>query len=318
VVRNHSGMSIRSDYKQQTHSPLPTPHSPLLFTLLILLLTSCSPKTQQNGILLALSIPPQGWFVSQISGDKAQTLVLVGAGQNPHSYEPSPRQIQSLSTAGAWVLSGAEFEISLRPKIAALFPNLLIVDGTEGVQFRFLEEHGHEVPNTEHSSLEIDRHTWLGREPAKILAAHIRDTLSIVDGANKEYYFEQCEILVRLIDYEFDKLKIELAPLNGSSVFVYHPSFGYFFDEFGIRQEAVEIGGKEPSPRELANLAAKLKEERAAAVFVQAQFPVNAAKTLASAVGAEMIALDPLAENWLENIRLMGQTLKISAQRREQ
>jgi zinc transport system substrate-binding protein len=59
-------------------------------------------------------------------------------------------------------------------------------------------------------------------------------------------------------------------------------------------------------------LIARLKEEQAAAVFVQAQFPVNAAKTLASAVGAELIALDPLAQDWLNNIRLMGESLKMT------
>jgi zinc transport system substrate-binding protein len=275
----------------------------------LLLFATCS-RQAQDGLLIAVSIPPQAWFVSQIAGDKAHTLVLAGPGQNPHSYEPGPRQIQSLSASGAWILSGVEFEISLRPKIAALFPNLLIVDGTEGVSFRMLEEHdddGHD-----HSALEIDRHTWLGCEPAKILAAHVRDALSFLDGANEAYYRGQYERLAALIDFEFDELKISLMPLSGRSVFVYHPSFGYFLDEFNIFQEAVETGGKEPSPRGLYKLIGRLKEENAAAVFVQAQFPVNAAKTLASAVGAELIALDPLAQDWLGNIRLMGQTLKMT------
>jgi zinc transport system substrate-binding protein len=282
-----------------------------LIFLFLLLLAACSRQQTQNGILIAVSIPPQAWFVSQIAGDKAHTLVLVGPGQNPHNYEPGPRQIQSLSAAGAWILSGSEFEISLRPKIAALFPNLLIVDGTEGVRFRMLEEHDDE--GHDHSSPAIDRHTWLGREPAKILAAHVMDALSLLDDANEAYYRGQYENLAALIDAEFDELKITLKPLNGKSVFVYHPSFGYFLDEFDIRQEAVEMGGKEPGPRELNRLIARLKEEQAAAVFVQAQFPVNAAKTLASAVGAELVVMDPLAQDWLENIRLMGQTLKTSA-----
>jgi zinc transport system substrate-binding protein len=282
----------------------------------LLLITACSRQTQ-DGLLITVSIPPQTWFVSQIAGDKAHAMALAGPGQNPHSYEPGPRQIQSLSASGAWILSGVEFEISLRPKIAALFPNLLIVDGTEGVSFRMLEEHddddGHNHLQTgEGSSLEIDRHSWLGREPAKILAAHVRDALSLLDGANAAYYRGQYEKLAALIDFEFDELKVTLKPLSGRSVFVYHPSFGYFLDEFGIFQEAVETGGKEPTPRELYNLIGRLKEEQAAAVFVQAQFPVNAAKTLASAVGAELIALDPLAQDWLGNIRLMGQTLKMT------
>jgi zinc transport system substrate-binding protein len=278
---------------------------------IVFLPVSCSRQEQKDGLLIAVSIPPQQWFVSQIAGNNADTLALAGPGQNPHNYEPSPKQIQSLSSAKAWILSGSEFEISLRPKIAVLFPNLLIIDGTQGVNFRMLEEHDED--EHEHYFLEIDRHTWLGREPAKIMVTHIRDAFSHVDSANREYYHKQCEILVNLIDDEFNTLKIELAPLKGRSVFVYHPSFGYFLDEFGIYQEAVETGGKEPGPRTLNNLAAKLKKEQATALFVQTQFPVNAAKTLAAAAGVELIGLDPLAQDWLENIRRMGQALKKAA-----
>ena len=280
---------------------------------------SCARQTAQDGILLAVSIPPQAWFVSQIAGEKAKALILVPPGQNPHNYEPSPKQIQNLASAQAWVLSGSEFEISLRPKAAALFPNLPIVDGTQGVQFRILTEHDHEgerLPAKEFSSYEIDRHTWLGREPAKIMAAHIRDALCGIDSENEAHYKQNYDALVDLIDKEFDKLKIDLAPLYGKSVFVYHPSFGYFLDEFNIFQEAVEEGGKEPSPRQLNNLLAKLNEEKPSAIFVQAQFPVAAAKTLASSVNAEVVELDPLAQNWLANIRLMGATLKMSTLKR--
>ncbi|MDR0503967.1 MAG: zinc ABC transporter substrate-binding protein [Treponema sp.] len=286
-------------------------------------LFSCSKQVTQEGLLIAVSIPPQAWFVSQIAQDKAHCLVLAGPGQNPHNYEPGPRQIQSLASARAWILSGSEFEITLMPKAAALFPDLLIVDGTAGVEFRLLEEHNHAIDDDHahnyavhdeeipfDTSLSIDRHTWLGREPAKILAAHIRDTLCLVDSSNREFYRERCEILVSRIDDEFDNLKIVLAPLYGKSVFVYHPSFGYFLDEFGICQEAVETGGKEPSARGLNTLIARINEKRPAAIFVQTQFPVNAAKTLASSAGAQVIELDPLAENWLENIRYMGQVLQ--------
>jgi zinc transport system substrate-binding protein len=220
-------------------------------------------------------------------------------------------------SADAWILSGAEFEISLRPKIENLFANVLIVDGTQGVQFRFIEAHEHDEANdhnsnsglTGNSSIELDRHTWLGREPAKILASHIKNTLCALDRKNDDYYQAQYNSLIAMIDIEFDKLKISLAPLKGRSVFVYHPSFGYFLDEFGIVQEAVETGGKEPSVRELNNLITKINEEQAAAIFVQTQFPTSAAKTLASAANLELISLDPLSYNWLENIRQIGQAL---------
>ena len=285
----------------------------ILFPLIILLFLSCTKqKTQHDGLLIAVSIPPQAWFVSQIAGDNAQTMILVPPGQNPHNYEPAPRQIQSLSSADAWILSGSEFEITLRPKIESLFPDLLIIDGTDGVQFRLLEDHDHneaDHPRSPLSTPHYDRHTWLGREPAIIMAAHISKTLSLLDNENEMYYNERTDNLVNLIENTFNDLRNILAPLYGRSVFVYHPSFGYFLDEFGIHQEAVETGGKEPTPRQLNQLMEMIIEENPAAIFVQAQFPVNAARTLAAAANAQVIELDPLAEDWLENIIYMGQTL---------
>lgn len=282
--------------------------------IFILLSGSCSKQQNQNGnILIAVSIPPQAWFVSQIAGDNVGILILAGPGQNPHNFEPSPRQVQALSSASAWILSGTEFEIGLLPKITPLFSNLLIVDGTEGVSFRMLEEHDHEhnyVHNHENGhNHEHDRHTWLGREPAKILASHIKNTFSVLDKKNADFYKERYENLVKEIDNVFDELRIKLKPLEGRNIFVYHPSFGYFLDEFGIHQEAVETGGKEPTPRQLNNLIAKINEEKVSAVFVQSQFPSSAAGSLAKAAGIEVILLDPLAQDWLENIKLMGGAL---------
>jgi zinc transport system substrate-binding protein len=271
----------------------------------LILLSGCGRRGDDGLPLVAVSIVPQEWFVSRIGGDRARTLVLAGQGQNPHNYEPTPRQISGLVQAGARILSGAEFEITLRPKIEKLFPALPIIDGTAGVVMRKPDSHD----DDEHEHGELDRHTWLGREPAKILAAHIRDTLSMLDPAGAEYYAENYVNLAREIDAEFAVLRRELAPLRGSNVFVYHPSFGYFLDEFGIKQQAVETGGKTPGPRELSRLIALAQQERPAAIFVQAQFPVSAAKTVADSVGAATITLDPLARDWLANIRRMGDAL---------
>lgn len=270
-----------------------------------------------------MSILPHAWFVEQIArpadfspagvaadASLVDIAVLAGPGQNPHTFEPSPKQMEELARAKVWVLSGAEFEISLRPKIEQLFKNLTIVDGTQGVRFRKLEP---DETGAGDENDGVDRHSWLGREPAKILAAHIRDQLSMLDKNNAALYDRNYRKLAADIDAEFASLREELGPLSGRPVFVYHPAFGYFLDEFNIRQEAVEAGGKEPGPRLLIELIEKAGQEKPAAIFVQAQFPAATAKTIADATEADIVALDPLSRNWLENIRVMGEALKRSA-----
>jgi zinc transport system substrate-binding protein len=212
--------------------------------------------------------------------------------------------MEELARAEAWIMSGTEFEIGLESKIKALFPHLKVIDGTEGVRFRSLGAHDHD---------HIDRHFWLGCQGAEIMAFQIRNTLCAIDPGNAPYYSENYETFIQEIRSEFNKLKIELEALRGKTVMVYHPAFGYFFDEFGIIQEAVETDGKEPSPRILAQLIEKAKMDKPSAVFIQAQFPAESGRTVAQAFGAELVIFDPLAYDWLVNIREMGEALKRAA-----
>ncbi len=272
--------------------------------------------------IIAVSILPQSYFVERIGGDRFKQVVLVGSGQNPHAYEPTPRQMADLALSKAWILSNTDFEIGLLPKITALYPKLRIVDGTEGVAFRSLEAHDHaeegEAQTDEGAhdgnSINIDRHTWLGREPALILARHVADTLNAIDPAATALYETNYKALVADINRVYDTLAVALAPLAGKRVFVYHPAFGYFLDDFGIIQEAVETGGKEPTAKSIEELIAKASSEQVPAIFVQSQFPVSAAKAVADAVGAVVVPLDHLAADWLANIQRMGDALQASIQ----
>lgn len=269
--------------------------------------------------MVAVSILPQQYVVDRIAGDLVETVVLVGPGQSPHSYEPTPRQMSALSQADVWILSNTDFELSLQPKVTSMYPELTVVDGTEGVTFRYLEDHGHEEGEDEADHVdaqeqlyqgELDRHTWLGREPMNILATHTARTLSMLDPVHADTYAANLAEFLEEVDTLFSNLTQELAALRGTTVFVYHPSFGYLLDDLGIAQEAVETGGKEPTAKALSLLIEEARKDKVPALFVQAQFPVSAAKSVAQAVGAQVLPLDPLAYDWIANIRLIGDTLR--------
>jgi zinc transport system substrate-binding protein len=275
--------------------------------------------------LVAVSVLPQSYFVERIAGGKVDVLTIVGPGQSPHAYEPSPRQMADLSRAAAWFTVGVEFEHALEPKISALYPALRLVDTAAGIRFRSLEAHEHEDEEHEaegehdeghedehgddHEGEGLDPHVWLGRDSVKVQAGHIRDALSAIDVANASFYAANYERFAKEIDELFSELGIRLAALRGKPVFVFHPAFGYFFDEFGIIQEAVETGGKEPTQKALADLIGKAKAEGASVIFVQAQFPAEAARSVAKAIGGQVLQIDPLSADWLNNQKLMADAL---------
>lgn len=288
---------------------------------------SAQPAVQSSNpspLRVAVSIPPMAEWVSRIAGNRAIVQVVLPPGASPHAFEPSPRQLMDLGKADVWFVIGLEFERGLKPKISALYPLLRIVDVTSNVQFRTLKPGEREKDGDSHEqggssdgrdpvSEGLDVHTWLGLDAARAEMAVIRDTLSALDPQGASMYRTQCDRYQQEAENVFKGLRTALAPLSGSRVFVYHPSFGYFLDYFGIEQIAVEAGGKEPSQRELAELIALAKKEKARAVFVQAQFSQNAAKAVAQAAGAVVVPIDPLAQDWLANMTRIGQALRSAA-----
>lgn len=268
--------------------------------------------------LVAVSILPQAWFVERIGAGRVDVLTLVGPGQSPHSYDPSPRQMESLSRAAVWLRIGVEFEDALAPRIESLAPTMLVTDCTTGMVFRSLEEdHDHAEEGAQavqeaaagQAGADRDPHVWLGRSQATAMVLNIAGTLATLDPASSLAYHEAAAALIREIEASFAALAERLAPLRGSTVFVFHPSFGYFLDEFGIHQEAVETGGKEPSQRQLTALVERAREAGARVVFVQKQFSDRAARTVAQAIGGSVASMDPLAEDWFGNLEFMGQAI---------
>ncbi len=294
-----------------------TVYKRILFVLIVLvpslLFAGGKGEVSSSKPIVVVSILPHAFFVNQLGGSEVEVLTLVGEGQNPHSYEPSPSQMAQLAKAKVWVLSGTEFELALKPKIQNMYPNLRIVDGTVGMTFRQLEEddHGHDDP------LNLDRHTWLGQEQVKVLLGHTLAALSEIDPTHQSIFEERYTLLIHQIDSLFDSLRDQLRSLAGQSVFVYHPSFGYLLDDVGLIQVAVETGGKEPTARDLTALIELAKKEKPKAIFVQKQFPASSAQAVATAVGSSVVPLDPLAYDWFENIKEIGAALLHSGGRND-
>ena len=269
-----------------------------------------SPASAPVVPVIAVSILPQSEFVARIAGDKVKVLTLVGPGASPHNYEPTPRQMAELSGASVWLSIGVEFEKALLPKIKSLYPKLRIVDTVKDVVYRKLESHDHGEGGAVDEAGGLDPHVWLGRDAVKAQLAATRDALIALKPSEAVIFSANHDAYLREIDSVFSLLAKELAPLRGGTAFVYHPSFGYFLDNFGIRQEAVEVGGKEPTQKTLALLIARAREDGAKIIFVQKQFSPAAARTVAKAIDGIVVEIDPLAPNWIENIGTMGEALR--------
>jgi zinc transport system substrate-binding protein len=96
----------------------------------------------------------------------------------------------------------------------------------------------------------------------------------------------------------------------GENIFVFHPVFGYFANQYGLVQMAVEVEGKAPKGRALAEFINQARAAKARVIFVQPQFDTRTADKIAAAISGVVIALDPLARDYINNLTVMAQTIK--------
>ncbi len=298
---------------------------------------------------VAVSILPQAYFVERIGGDRVEVQVLIGPGQSPHAYEPTPRQLAALAGVQVYFTVGVDFETALVPRLRSMFRDLRFVDTRRDIPLRYFTAaesaagcqdhdhgsgsghgsavgHGHEhgpdcrhappaAPATQPAGARPDPHFWLNPLHAKTLAATMCATLCELDPAGADTYRRNLAALHADLDRVHQHLSEVLAPLRGSEVFVFHPAFGYFTDAYGLRQVPVEVEGKEPTARQLAALIDRAKAARVRVIFVQPQFAQRAAEAIAQAIGGAVVPMDDLARDYVRNLEDMAAKIRAAAPR---
>jgi len=283
--------------------------------LAVLVVVFVSRRADENlpgRLRVVVSIPPQAYLVGRVGGEYVEVQVLVGPGQSPHTFEPTPRQAAGLARAHLYFTIGVPFEERLLEKITASGGGVRVVDTCKGVKLRSMsaDELSHEEGEDEGGAGRLDPHTWLSPRLAKVQAANICEGLKAVDPRHAAAYERNLKALQADLDEVDARIAEALAPLKGRKFFVFHPAFGYFADAYGLKQVPVEIEGKSPGPRRLAALIEKARREGVKVIFVQPQFSPRGAQAVAEAIGGVVVPMDPLARDYLKNLEHIAQQIK--------
>ncbi|MBI9074492.1 MAG: zinc ABC transporter substrate-binding protein [Desulfatibacillum sp.] len=301
----------------------------VVFCLLAPGIIIANPGDKQPPIPVYVSILPQADFVERIGGNRVIAEVLIPPGKSPATYSLTPAQMSALAKARVYFRIGVPFENALIPKIKNGAPHTLVVDTRKGVRLRTMESghhhegeeelhgmeahhdegnDGHEESLDEHA-MGKDPHIWLDPLLVKIQAQTICQTLIHLDPPGKDYYQANLEAFVGDLNALHGEIAQALAPVKGSTVFVFHPSYGYLCDAFGLRQLAIELEGKTPKGKDLAAFIARAKKENVRVIFVQPQFDRNAAEKIAKSINGAVITMDPLAGDYFVNMKNMAKAI---------
>lgn len=261
---------------------------------------------------VTVTIPPQAWLVRQVGGDRVDVRSLVGPGDSPATFSPSDAQITGLTRSAVFFRIGVPAENAPWFRAVERLGRPGIVDLRKGVALRRMEDHhhgGHHHGGHRHEG-GFDPHIWLSPERLRIMAGTVARTLTEIDPGGREVYAQNLEVLVALLWELEDDVRGLLAPCEAKSFFVFHPTWGYFADDFGLTQVSIEREGKEPSESELAELTRLARAQGVRTIFVQPQFQGRSTRMLAQALGAEIKSMDPLSVDLASCLKQVAEEIR--------
>ncbi len=248
-----------------------------------------------------VTIVPQQEIVEAIGGEHVSVTLMVPAGQDPHTYEPTPGQIMAVSQADIYfkVGSGVEFELTKMSTLTEVNPNMAIIDCSKNIPLLDLggqhadgaeavEEHAHDGR---------DPHIWLSPLNLKQMGKNIFDGLVAADPDHSEDYAENLQAYEERMDSLHEIISTELSDYRGMEFMAYHPAWEYFAHEYGLTQIAIEQEGQEPGPKGIEAIIDQARERNIHVVFVSPQIDSSSAKVIADEINGEVVVTDPLPTN---------------------
>lgn len=253
--------------------------------------------------LIAVSIQPQITFVQKLCGDEYEVFAMIPPGASPETYEPTPKEMKKLESASVYFSIGVPAEenytasatqsgirrVELHTQVEKLYPELLDEEGR-------------------------DPHIWLSPKRVKAMVNVIESTLTTLNSANADKYKANAAAYVN----ELDGLDNEITELfkqkKRNTFIVYHPSYGYFADDYGLEMCALEEHGKETTAKRIAEVADFAEKENIKYIFYQTEASERQPQAFAEEIGGTAVGLEPLAADYtgslLETAQKIAEALK--------
>jgi zinc transport system substrate-binding protein len=242
-------------------------------------------------IQVAVTLLPQAEFAEAVGGEHVEVMVMIPPGASPETYGPTPKDMMDLSGANLFIKVGSPlpYEENYLDRLTAAYPGLQIVDSSEGIEI-----------------IGGDPHIWTSPPNAAIMVQHTAEGLAFVDPDHSGEYFRNAGIYIARLEELDTEIEQMVRASSRRSFLVFHPSWGYFAREYGLKQIAIEVEGKEPSANHLREVIAEAEAAGIDQVLVSPQMSTRSAELVAQHLNGTVVYADPLARNYIENMRYVA------------
>lgn len=268
----------------------------------LLFLAACSggkrePVGEKKPLLL-VSIAPYQTMVQRVAGEEFDVQAVVPPNANPHSYEPTSKQVSGLNRGELWFQIGEPFERKLEP----LLRKTVAIDLRNGVLMIDSEHHHCDGCGQDH----LDRHIWLSPKQASLQVNLIADALAAQFPEKADGIRERAELLHQDLESLDREIETILSHTAARTFLVSHPAFAYFCRDYNLTQLSVEQEGKDPRPKELESVYLSAIQNQAEIAIALPQYNNKGAQLIAEKLQIPVRVIDPYSAEYFDTMRTLA------------
>ncbi len=261
--------------------------------------TSAIKNVADEKLNVVTTLFPYYDFVRQIAGDKVTITMIVPAGMDTHSFEPTPADMITIQEADVFIYNGGDME-SWVPQVLDASDNReqvndCMMDYVNTVEEETVEgmEPEEESEEGEAEEAEYDEHIWTSPVNAQKIVAEICRVLSKSDPENATTYQKNADAYIgklKGLDEEFK----DVVRTSKRKTMIFGDKFPlrYFTEEYGLNYSAAFNGCStetEPSAETVAYLIDKAKEEKVPVIYYIELSSGKIADTICESTGAKKL-----------------------------
>lgn len=252
---------------------------------------------------VCVSIEPLAWIATSLLDSTVYVSVLVPDGASAETYEPTAIQMTDLANSAIFLNTGLlDFERELARRLPSIARSTTIVDLSEGVDVMAGQQCQHSSPHGsaghQCTSNGADPHIWLSPDAMRVIISHVAQCFIDQKLDDEQLVIQRRDSLLAIVDF-VDRQIVALRDASDRRSFaIVHPSLSYFARDYGLRQIALEIEGKDPSASTIGQIVDTIVNEGITTIFYNLRTSNSAATVIAKEVGAELVQYDPLDYHW--------------------
>ncbi|EPP35457.1 periplasmic solute binding family protein [Chlamydia ibidis] len=255
------------------------------------------PSAKSGRVLV--SIAPYKFLVEQISGDTCEVSVIVSKNFDPHTYEPSPSQLEKFLKADLWFRMGEPFEAICKKVLSCKQ-----VDLTKNITMISLSGKG-----CSHRFTSYDTHTWLSPKNLQIQVKAIVNALVTQFPQHTHLYQRNGEKLLSTLDSLDKEISQITSNARQRNILVSHGAFAYFCRDYDFSQHTVERSHHlDPSPKDIVNMAQTIRNHHISSIILLRHSGKRSTNLLAERFGLQTVTIDPYEEHVIDNLKTIATT----------